>query len=349
MSYLTQRRNDVVATYDGAVAVDASLLTPIYQPTPVSSAVISPLSGTALVGDTLQFSVSISPDNAVDKTGVWASSNSAIATVDSSGLATFIASGSVTISWIANSNPAATASAAIIVAATDPTAPVTASVDSWDFGGGTQSLTGLINGKTLTLPSNAAYQPTFGDSYIQMYAASQTQSAGIYLADMTLDITSPGQTLWCVLEAPEASQGRMFFGSAGAYGLDKPSTLSYIGYVTPGVSLPHSAGQIRPADGNTWAAGDILFFALAIDSTGVNSYDSVMGALTVSGTVTPLTQTVNVGFGPLNGASYGNYMVGPKLFAAGVENRKLTADELVKKYNEVKAHLAARSVPVMVR
>ncbi|ABQ04240.2 Ig-like domain-containing protein [Flavobacterium johnsoniae] len=81
---------------------------------PVSSAAVSPASASLYAGNTQQLSVTISPANATNKNVTWSSSNSAVATVNSSGLVTAVSAGTVTITATTQDGNK-TASAAITV------------------------------------------------------------------------------------------------------------------------------------------------------------------------------------------------------------------------------------------
>ncbi len=81
---------------------------------PVSSAAVSPASASLYAGNTQQLSVTISPANATNKNVTWSSSNSAAATVNSSGLVTAVSAGTVTITATTQDGNK-TASAAITV------------------------------------------------------------------------------------------------------------------------------------------------------------------------------------------------------------------------------------------
>ena len=81
---------------------------------PVSSAAVSPASASLYAGNTQQLSVTISPANATNKNVTWSSTNSAIATVNSSGLVTAVSAGTVTITATTQDGNK-TASAAITV------------------------------------------------------------------------------------------------------------------------------------------------------------------------------------------------------------------------------------------
>lgn len=81
---------------------------------PVSSAAVSPASASLYAGNTQQLTVTISPANATNKNVTWSSSNSAVATVNSSGLVTAVSAGTVTITATTQDGNK-TASAAITV------------------------------------------------------------------------------------------------------------------------------------------------------------------------------------------------------------------------------------------
>lgn len=81
---------------------------------PVSSAAVSPASASLYAGNTQQLTMTISPANATNKNVTWSSSNSAVATVNSSGLVTAVSAGTVTITATTQDGNK-TASAAITV------------------------------------------------------------------------------------------------------------------------------------------------------------------------------------------------------------------------------------------
>jgi len=81
---------------------------------PVSSAAVSPASASLYAGNTQQLSVTIAPANATNKNVTWSSSNSAVATVNSSGLVTAVSAGTATITATTQDGNK-TASAAITV------------------------------------------------------------------------------------------------------------------------------------------------------------------------------------------------------------------------------------------
>ncbi|MGN1104526.1 MAG: Ig-like domain-containing protein, partial [Candidatus Coproplasma sp.] len=79
----------------------------------VTSISLNYSTATLKAGDTLQLTVTVTPDNAEDKTVTWSTSDSAIATVSTSGLVTVVGEGKVTITATSNSNTSATATCTI--------------------------------------------------------------------------------------------------------------------------------------------------------------------------------------------------------------------------------------------
>ncbi|WP_223706901.1 Ig-like domain-containing protein [Flavobacterium potami] len=64
---------------------------------PVASVAVSPTTASLYAGNTQQLTATVSPTNATNKNVAWSSSNTAIATVNSSGLVTAVAAGTATI------------------------------------------------------------------------------------------------------------------------------------------------------------------------------------------------------------------------------------------------------------
>lgn len=97
------------------------------EPTPVptvsvTSVSVSPLSAELTVGESVQLSATVSPDDASNKTITWSSSSSAVASVSVSGLVTAAGEGSATITASAGDKTAAcivTVKAAVVTVAVD--------------------------------------------------------------------------------------------------------------------------------------------------------------------------------------------------------------------------------------
>lgn len=116
----------------------------------VTGVTLSPTTATVLVGATQQLTPTVAPATATNKTVTYSSSNTAVATVNTSGLITAVAAGSATIT-VTTQDGAKTATCAVTVNATNVAvtsvslSPTTASLSV----GGTQQLTPTI------LPANA--------------------------------------------------------------------------------------------------------------------------------------------------------------------------------------------------
>lgn len=68
----------------------------------VSGVTVLPGDPSVAVGATVQMTVDITPEGATDKTGVWASSDETVATVDETGLVTGVAAGETDVSFTSN-------------------------------------------------------------------------------------------------------------------------------------------------------------------------------------------------------------------------------------------------------
>lgn len=82
------------------VSVTGTVTPKVIIPTSVS---MSPASPTTTVGGTVKLSVSITPANSTDKTGVWTSATPAVATVAQDGTVTGVAEGTSVITFTTNS------------------------------------------------------------------------------------------------------------------------------------------------------------------------------------------------------------------------------------------------------
>jgi glucosylceramidase len=81
----------------------------------VTGVAVNPTTANIAVGGTTQLAAVFAPTNATDKTGTWVSSNTAVATVDSTGKVTGKTAGNTQITFT-TTDGAKTASAAITVA-----------------------------------------------------------------------------------------------------------------------------------------------------------------------------------------------------------------------------------------
>ncbi|EFW9999244.1 Ig domain-containing protein, partial [Shigella sonnei] len=81
---------------------DEGVLGKMSGPKPVKNVTITPESPSVKVGATVQLTANFTPDDVVDKTGVWSSDNKK-ATVDQTGLVRGVEQGSANISFTSNS------------------------------------------------------------------------------------------------------------------------------------------------------------------------------------------------------------------------------------------------------
>lgn len=130
-----------VITADGAKTATCTV-TVTAATVPVTSVSLNRNSASLVEGSTLQLSATVSPSNATNKTVNWSSSNTSVATVNSSGLVTAKAAGTAIIT-VSTADGAKTATCTVAVTAA--TVPVT-SVS--------------LNRTTLSLKQNETFQLT---------------------------------------------------------------------------------------------------------------------------------------------------------------------------------------------
>lgn len=85
------------------------------NPIMVSALTVSPKQSTIGIGDTLQMAVSIQPEDALNPTVTWTTSDASIATIDGNGLVTAHAEGTVTITASANDDSGCSDTASVVV------------------------------------------------------------------------------------------------------------------------------------------------------------------------------------------------------------------------------------------
>lgn len=344
MSYLVPKRTDVTATYDGAVAINSSLLTPLYQPKQISAIALNPFASSVVIGNSVTIKAIISPDDAADKTLSWSLSDDTLATITVSEdtiTATIegAVAGPVIVTATANDDSGISASTTIVVTEKDASEPVAASYDSWDLNTDNNSLTGKVNGKVngKVLTQQGANAPVF-DSIGGQIFNSEAQSSNTGL-DSGLEMSVVGQTFWAVFRAPASNKGAMIMGAnndgEGGFGVYKRASLTSIRLI-----FQWGTEVLIPSD-NFTADSDYLFVALSADTAGYTYYGSTIGSGEQTVTPAAITDAKTVGFGPLTAQTGGDWKWGPYLVHVGIANEKYTADQLAAKYAEVKAHLAA--------
>lgn len=101
---------------------ESAVLQAEVKPILVSALTVSPKHATMNIGDILQMSVQIQPEDALDQTVTWTSSDPSIAAVDANGLVTAYAEGTVTITATANdgSGCSDTATVEVVIGQEEP-------------------------------------------------------------------------------------------------------------------------------------------------------------------------------------------------------------------------------------
>jgi uncharacterized protein YjdB len=149
----------------------------------VTGVTLSPTTATLLVGATQQLTSTVAPATATNKTVSYASSNTAVATVNTSGLVTAVAAGSATIT-VTTQDGAKTATCAVTVNATNVAvtsvslSPTSASLSV----GGTQQLTPTI------LPANATNKSV-------NYSSSNTAVATVNSSGLVTAVANGSATI----------------------------------------------------------------------------------------------------------------------------------------------------------
>jgi uncharacterized protein YjdB len=188
-------RYKVVATDPGSGLSDSATAVVTATAVPVAQVAVLPTSATASVGSTVQF-VAIPLDSTGTALGgrviTWASSNSSVASVDGSGLATGVSAGSATIT--ATSEGHSGSAAFTVSAVTVPVAAVTVSPASASVTAGqTVQLTATpkdANGNTLT---GRTITWTSGNTSVATVSSSGLVS-GVAAGSATITATSEGKS-----------------------------------------------------------------------------------------------------------------------------------------------------------
>lgn len=154
---------------------------------PVTSVSVSPTSATIIAGVTQQLTATVLPSNATNKTVSWASNNTSIATVNSSGLVTGVAAGSATITVTTLDGSKTATSSINVTATTVPVTSVSVSPTSTTIvAGGTQQLS------TTVLPSNATNKTISWTSSNTLVATVNSSGlvTGIAAGSATITVTT---------------------------------------------------------------------------------------------------------------------------------------------------------------
>lgn len=134
-----------------SVATGTASITVLAQKIPVESITLNQTTASMLVGNTLQLTATVLPDNATDKTITWTSSDSGAASVTQTGLVTALEQGDATITATPNGNPNLSAQCVIQLAH---------KVTNWeevvnmDFA--TKTLNDYVSDNIISIPSSSS-------------------------------------------------------------------------------------------------------------------------------------------------------------------------------------------------
>ena len=115
--------------------------------TGVTGVSVSPATATVQQGQSIQLSAIVTADAATAKTVTWASSNTAVATVDATGKVTGVTGGTVTITATSSADASKAAGSAVTVIGTTPAAVPTISIASVTDVNGNPVQLGNVNGQ----------------------------------------------------------------------------------------------------------------------------------------------------------------------------------------------------------
>jgi len=141
----------------GVVPEDLKAETKVTVTTNVESVTLDKTEGVLTVGNTVTVTATVTPDTATNASVTWASSDEAIATVDSEGKITAVAPGTATITAVSDSNPDANATYAVTVQAKKVVTSTSTKTSSKSNSGNTGSSSN--SGAAAAAPSNPAPAP----------------------------------------------------------------------------------------------------------------------------------------------------------------------------------------------
>lgn len=106
----------IIASSQDGTNISATCNIEVFEPSvPISSITIVPVDITGKVGETYQLTATITPENASEKTLVWSSDNSTVASVDSDGLISLHTKGNAVIKATASDGSGISATCAVVV------------------------------------------------------------------------------------------------------------------------------------------------------------------------------------------------------------------------------------------
>jgi uncharacterized protein YjdB len=236
---------------------------------------VSPSSATVAIDATEALAAVATPDNTTDKRVTWSSSNTAVATVDASGVVTAVAAGLATITATCVTDGTITATAAITVPT--PTVPVSGvsvsgSSLAMTVGGSTQSLTATVSpagasNKAVSWSSSNATVATVDASGV---VTAVSNGSATITATSVADATKAGSYGPIVITTPVSSV--TVSAAGGATTVSTNATLQMSAAV-----LPETASSPTV----TWS----IVSSVSATGTTINSSTGLLSAGEVGGTV----------------------------------------------------------------
>jgi hypothetical protein len=269
----------------------------------VTSVALSPTTKSLVVGGTLQLGLTILPENATDKSVTYATSNSAIATVDAAGLVTAVAAGSATIT-VTTTSAALQATCAVTVsaAAVATTAVTLSSSAETVLTGNTVSLTATYT------PADNTDTPVWSSSDQTVATVSGGVVTGVKAGTATITITSGSATATATITVVNA-------GSSASY----PALV----YSTQAVDYK----TIPSADGNCLiyfkgvtgaiASGDRIRYDFTLAGTNLTNYKNIAVQDNAYGNFTWCVGSTWSGSGTTSPSSFGYTGVANQAVDAG--------------------------------
>jgi uncharacterized protein YjdB len=268
-------------------------------PIAIDTIVVTPLTGSVTVGQTLQISASAKDAGGNSLTGrtiAWSSSNASLATVSSSGLVTGVGAGIVGITATSEGKQT-TATITVMTPTTAPVASVTIS----------PSTAGVIAGQTVQLtatPRDAGGAPLNGRTVT--WASANTGIAAVSSTGLVTGI-APGSTV--ITASSESANGVAAVSVTAAGTTGNPGQVSNLTVV--GVSQSSATLSFTEVDGGNGAAAnyDVRFALAPLVWGAAASVAEGTCAVPLPGTTIGATRTCTVA-GLTAGKSYQFQMVG---------------------------------------
>lgn len=329
----------ITATTQDGSFTDTSEIT-IEAVTQVTSISVSLGSSTVASGATTQATETVSPAEATNKTVTWSSSNTAIATVNSSGLVTANSSGIAGVSTIratATDGSGVFGEAELTVSPVNVSSvtlsPETATITGL---GNTQQLTATISpnnatNKNLTWTSNNTGVATVNASGLVTSVASGTATITVTTEDGSFTDTSEITVVYVPVSSISLSTNSVTIYTIGTY-----KTTTLIATISPGNATNSNVTWTSSSPSVATVNSSGLVTGLTVGSTTITVTSSDNNSITATATVTVIARTVtNVSIKtPTTKTSFiiGENIYSPSL-ALTIDYNDLTSEDVTSGYS----------------